>query len=412
MICRLLILAFVFFISFGPRSFGQESSTKQPQASLTPAKPSPAEIEKLITQLGSAKYVERKAASNRLADIGEPAWNSLRKAAANSDDLEVRRRAERLAQDIGKKTFIEIRHFGAGGGYWLNRVAFTPDAKQAVATGGAVILYDLQSGKEIHRTMEVAFARQGLALSKDGRYFLTGHSNDKVVRFGEVQSGKEVQSFNGHSAGVHGVALSPDGAFALTGGIDETLRLWDVKTGKELRQFHGFSGQVRCVAFGADGSHALSGHYGDKSHNLIHLWETKTGKHVRRFEGHEKDVTSVTFLPDGRSFLSSSLDGTLSLWDTQTGEEIRRMEHNGGVNSVALSPDGRRALSAGFGDKRVRLWDLSDGSELYRFEGHAGAVLGVAFSPDGRQALSSDSDCTIRLWRLPQPDLGPDQSTK
>jgi WD40 repeat protein len=79
------------------------------------------------------------------------------------------------------------------------------------------------------------------------------------------------------------------------------------------------------------------------------------------------------------------------------------MAHTGGAYDVAIAPDGSRALSAGFGDRTMRLWDLTDGGELHAFTGHAGAVLGVAFSPDGRQALSSDSQYTIRLWRLAAP---------
>jgi WD40 repeat protein len=398
------LLAVGLLFVLGAQAVAQVRQTPQPQVSDATAKPSAGDIQKLVDQLGSAVFVERKAAANRLAAIGEPAWNALRKAAARSDDLEVRRSASRLARDIGRKTFIEIRHFGAGGGYWLNRVAFTKDGRHALATGGAVIFYDLQSGKELYRTMEVQFARQGLALSQDGRYFLTGHQNERVVRLGEVQTGKEIQTFQGHTAGVHGVALSPDGTWAVTGGDDETLRVWDVKTGKELRQCVGFIGKVRCVTFAPDGRHILSGHYGPKSNTLIYLWDAKTAKLVRSFEGHERDVTALAFFANGRSFLSSSLDGTLRQWDSESGKQLRTMKHDGGTNFAALSPDGRRALSAGFGDKVVRLWDLTDGSELYHFEGHMGAVLGVAFSPDGCQALSSDSENTIRLWRLPKPD--------
>jgi WD40 repeat protein len=388
----------------GLKTFGQNSPTRQPQVPFAPEKLRAGEIQKLTDQLGSNNYGERQAATARLAAMGEPAWNALRKAAAMSADPEIRSRAARLAQEIGKKTFVEVRHFRSGGGYWLNRVAFTPDGRRALATGGAVILYDLQNGRELYRTMELSFARQGLALSKDGRYFLTGHGGDQVVRLGEVASGKEVQAFTGHAAGVHAVALSPDAARAVTGGDDQTLRLWDVKTGKELQQFQGCTGIVRCVAFGPDGLQVLSGHCGDKSNNRILLWDVKTASRLRAFEGHEKDVTAVAFLPDGHSLLSASMDGTLRQWDLQSGKELHRMKHNGGVYYAALSPDGRRALSAGFGDKMVRLWDLADGSELYHFEGHAAAVLGVAFSPDGCLALSSDANNTIRLWRLPKPD--------
>jgi len=98
------------------------------------------------------------------------------------------------------------------------------------------------------------------------------------------------------------------------------------------------------------------------------------------------------------------MDGTLRVWDSATGKQLRRMEHPGGAYHLALSPDGRRALSAGFGDRKVRLWDLTDGLQLHVFVGHRGAVLGVAISPDGRQAMSCDSEYTVRLWRLPEPE--------
>jgi WD40 repeat protein len=366
------------------------------------------EIRRLIKQLGSARYKDRENASRRLDAIGGPAWYPLCKAAANATDLETRRRADKLVRSIGKRLCTEVRHFGGPmAGYWLNRVAFTSDGRRAVATGGALIVYDLGSGRELYRVLELQFARPALALTRDGRYFLTGHQHDAVVHMGEVKSGKEVRLFRGHTAGVWGVALSPDQTRAVSGSQDGTVRLWDVKTGKELRVFRGAGGMVRCVAYAPDGRHVLSGHAGAGSDNVLRLWDVESGREVRRFPGHKDAVTAVAYLPGGRSFLSGSTDGTLRLWDVKTGKELRRMEHPGGVYDVAVSPDGRRALSAGFGDRLVRLWDLTDGGPLYAYEGHQGAVLGVAISADGRLALSSDTQYTVRLWRLPPPEGQP-----
>jgi WD40 repeat protein len=366
-------------------------------------KADPERIQILIRQLGDLKYAKREAASRELEAIGEPAWYPLRKAALASPDRETRRRATQLAQAIARRRFVEVRRFGAGGGYWLNRVAFTPDGRQAIATGGAVIIYDLENGKELTRVLELSFARPGLAVSRDGRYFLTSHQNDRVVRLGEIKSGREVRQFVGHKAGVFGVALSADGARAVSGSDDGTVRVWDVQTGRQLRSFRA-PGKARCVNYAADGRHVASGFSGSGSGNLVRLWDAEEDKAGRILRGHGNDVTAVAFLPDGRSLLSASMDGTLRLWDVESGKELRRMEHRGGVYDAALSPDGRRALSAGFGDRTVRLWDLTDGGELHSFAGHLGTVLGVAFSPDGRRALSSDSQNTVRLWRLPPPE--------
>jgi WD40 repeat protein len=360
-----------------------------------------AEIPKLIEQLGDEdNLARRQEAARRLEALGEPALAALRQACKSHTDPDMRLRAALIIRAITTGGMGEVRHFGGNYGYWLNRVAFSRDGKQALAAGGAVIWYDLETGREVRRTLEMQFARQGLALSSDGRYFLTGHQHDRLVRMGEVATGKVVQTFIGHAPGVHAVAFSPDGARIVSGGEDRTLRLWDVKSGKELRRFDGVTASVRCAAFAPDGKRVLAGQSGGRREQRLRLWDVESGKEVRAFAGHTGEVTAVAFLPDGKTALSASMDGTLRLWDVESGKELRRMEHPGGARDAAVSPDGKRALSAGWGDRTVRLWDLTTGRESHRFEGHASRVLGVAFSPDGKRALSSDAQYTVYLWRV------------
>jgi WD40 repeat protein len=361
--------------------------------------PSAKEIDALIAQLGDDNDEKRQSAAKKLEEIGEPAVDALRKAAKSHPDIDVQLRAGLVLRSITDKGWGEVRHFGAGGGYWLNRVAFTHDGKHAIATGGAVIVYDLESGKELRRSLERGFARNGFVMTRDGKYFLTGHQNDTILRRGEVETGKEVTGYGGHKQGIFAVALSPDDALAASGGADGLIYLWNLKDATKHRSWT--AGQkVRALSFTPDGKHVLSGHFGPGADFSIILWDLEKGTEVRRFKGHTGDVTSLVVLPGGKEFLSSSMDGTVRRWNVESGKETAKFEHKGGVYEVVVSPDGKRAMTAGFGDRMVRVWEIATGKELHRFEGHKGAVLGVAFSADGKRALSSDSQCTIYLWRL------------
>jgi WD40 repeat protein len=368
-----------------------------PAARPVPAPTAP--IDEWIDQLGHPDPARQRAARFKLQRHGEPALAKLRHAAKQHPQPLVRSRAAEVAECIGRG---EIMAIGTGTGYWFNRIAFTPDSRCAVVTGGAVILMDLLEGKEVRRDLELQFARRGLALSPSGKQFATGHQGDRLVRIGDVATGKVTQTLAGHQNGVHAVAFSPDGNRLVSGGIDNSLRLWDLKAGKEIRKFPGITDQVCSVDFSGDGKRVLSGHGGPGSGFLVRLWDCDTGKEIAGYKVHSGDVMAVFFLPDGTTVVSASQDGSAVVWDVDRGKEIRRMKHEGGIHGAARSPDSKRLLTAGFGDKTVRLWELASGRELKSFVGHDGAALGVAFSPDGLFALSCDARATVRLWCLPR----------
>jgi WD40 repeat protein len=381
-------------------------------ATAAPAAAPPAggRVKGLIELLGDDSLRVRTAAALKLEALGEEVLPALRRAARTHADVDVRLRALVIAAAIEKGIRGEIRAFGLGShlrtappglGYWLNRVAFSGDGKYAVAGGGGLILFDLETGKEVRRVLEVGGPRPGLAMSGDGRHCLTGHGNDANCHLVEVPSLRIVRTFGGHVGGVKGVALAADGTRAASAGADGGVRLWDVKTGKELKRLTHLGRSVpSCVAFSADGRRLLAGWASSVNGPIVCLYEVETGRLLRALPRHGGAVTAVAFLPDGRSALSASMDGIVRLWDLASGKEVRRMTHTGGIHDAAVSSDGKRALTAGWGDRRVRLWDLGTGRQLYAFDGHVAPVLGVAFSPDGKRALSSDAVCCVRLWRL------------
>jgi WD40 repeat protein len=369
---------------------------------------------KLIDQLGSEDTDTRKAAEKKLEELGEDILPALLAASKKHPDIDTRLRAMVVARNIRARHWGPVKAIGPGasltaypfgGGYWLNRVRFSHDSKYAIAAGGGLILYEIATGKEIGRTLEVGGARPGLDLSKDGKHVLTGHASANATEFHlvEIPSLKTVQTFKGHKSGFLAVALSPDGKTAASASSDGTVRLWSIETGKEQGQLPGLPTSATCVAFSPDGKQVMTGHGTVKGYPQIRLFDVQTRKQVKSYTLHKENatVTGVRFRPDKKTAVSSCNQGQVILWEVGSGKKLQTMNNVSGVNDLALSPDGKRALTAGVGDAKVKLWELDSGKLLETFEGHLGtAVLGVAFSRDGRQALSTDTINCVRVWKM------------
>ena len=135
--------------------------------------------------------------------------------------------------------------------------------------------------------------------------------------------------------------------------------------------------------------------------------------------------TDGTFLATGSGKLWKDNNNQLGnrlvrIWSLETGREVVSLEgHMAWIHALAISPDNTRILSAGGGtptdylgdhsgaDTAVRLWDLVNKKVIWTGTGHKAAVLCVGFSPDGKYAVSGSVDRTARVWRLPDPIIGP-----
>jgi hypothetical protein len=284
--------------------------------------------------------------------------------------------------------------------------------------GGAVVEWDLQTGREMRRLTSEAL-RGKPAFDASGRRALTGAA-DQTLRLLDLEANQELRRFKPPASIVH-IAWSPDGRFAFLGGNARTpaVYLWDLATNREVRRLDNHEINAQRVAFSSDSRTAASaGRFGDLA---VHLWEVPTGQELRRFTGHTEAPHGVALSADGKRLLTGAEDKTLRLWDVESGQGLKLLHgHSTPVWCVAFSADGRRGLSgSGYArfiggrpeyndgkpvleDCTVRLWDLESGHQLARFEGHTGYLQAVAFSPDGRFAASASSDRTVRLWRLPR----------
>ena len=242
-------------------------------------------------------------------------------------------------------------------------------------------------------------------ISPDGHRILTA-SVDGALILWELESGRILHRFDPINSYLFTVAFLPDGRHALSGGSDKIVRLLDVERGRVVHELKGHDEWVLSVAPSPDGRVAYSTSGGpdpwrDGKDSAVRVWDLVTGLQVGNFEGHRGRVPGLSVSPDGRRLLTSGADRGVILWDAKSGQIIHRMSgHTDLIECVAFLPDGTRALSGSL-DKTIRLWELSSGQEIYKFVGLPYQALWLSVSRDGRSFLSSDySGHELRLWDL------------
>jgi len=244
-------------------------------------------------------------------------------------------------------------------------MAVSPDGKFALTIDAGMrrlSLLDLETG-EIIRKLEGHSDSLllgwifSVAISPDGKYGISTGA-DATVRLWDIETGKELHRFIGHRKGVWSVDFSPDSRYALSGGQDKTLRLWDVETGKLIRTFTGHQDSIYHVTFSPNGKLAFSGSYDA----TVSLWDISTGKTLKVFKGHSEGFTSgigqpgvhgVGFTSDNRYALSTG-DATLRVWDIASGLEVATMISFEDGEWLAITPEGYYNSSPN-GHKYIRL---------------------------------------------------------
>ena len=309
----------------------------------------------------------------------------------------------------------------------VSSLAFTPDGTWVISGSGwptgdrTVRVWEVATGKEVRRFDTAAMPKNPgtsggreapgevytVAVTPDGVHAVTGATGGAVGVW-EIATGKLVRQFDKHTATVFGAAVSPKGDVVLSGGRDSIGRLWNLATGDELLQLSGHRSWVRSVAVSPDGKRALTGSYDQ----VMRLWDLDKAEMLHEFKG-DGWVWDLAFAPSGKLAVAA-VGNHVHLWDLDSGELVRSLSgHGGGTTAVDVSRDGRWVVSGGY-DNMVRLWNVDTGELLETYTGHRDWVFDVKFAPDGRHVASAGGgrytatggteagiDFTLRLWKLP-----------
>lgn len=329
----------------------------------------------------------------------------------------------------------EVRQFHSELG--TGALAFSPDGDILAVGGGAfargnisrhgrdhwpIYLYEVSSGREVHRLPGHSSAVFSLIFSSNGKRLVSA-GGGFVMKVWDVGVSKEVVPLSEHQEWIHTVAFSPDGRQVATGGLDGGIGLWEAATGKQVRMVESGVGPG-VVAFAPDGRTVISGH----SDGSLRFWNAATGREIRRLQvGVEDDFCLFACSSDGRSLAARSKNGAIALLDAVSGAEKRRL--TGGMKggtALAFSPEGGKLASMSFESRDsghiLQVWDVATGTEILKRTFTFQTPL--VFSADGKTLFGILSDTrrgavnpslSLRMWdmtgepdrtcKIPQPAM-------
>ncbi len=273
-----------------------------------------------------------------------------------------------------------------------------PDGRLvAVASTGAVCLWDTHTGTHLGEFTGFHEQVHDLAFNAEGTLVATAHQNG-TVRVWDLAGMRSLGVLGRHHGAVHAVTFAPGGRILASGGQDGTVHLWDLTTGVPATTLTGHTGTVHTIAFSHDGTWVATAGF-DRN---VCLWHS-TGGPAHPLPPRSPEhatVTTVAFGPDDTHLVTGDTTGTVRTWDLTTGTVGRAyLAHSGTIGDLRFSADGTALITAGTdGDVLVR--DAVGHAPAAILRGPRHGVTAVSFTRDGGSVLASGNDGPVLMWRL------------
>jgi WD40 repeat protein len=258
-----------------------------------------------------------------------------------------------LIQLIEKPADVEVRY-----------AVLHPSARQIVflCRDGSLRVYDLtqkDSEPTIVRDENGSAVYRG-QFSADGKRFLSGHENGKVI----VRDTTDWTVITSVSVGdawpVRELAVSPDG-MSLAAENREGLDLW-----------------------------------------ILAPEPKKVAQLAKRLNFGE----GLAFSPKGDVIATGGMFD-ITLHNAATGAVLKTMQHASYTMGLEFSPDGQRIASAPRGNvnKFLAVFDVEQSSLLFNAGPFGNYIAGMAFAPDGTRILATGCEKQVRIFNAATGEL-------
>ncbi len=286
-----------------------------------------------------------------------------------------------------------------GHGGPVRSVAVAPDGSRALTTSfdNSVGVWSLNSPTHLGWLEGHAAAVNHAVFAGAGRVLSAG--DDFALILWDLASGRPVHRMEGHKGKVLAVAVSPDGATAASASWDGSVGLWDLASG-ENTGWVTVGTNVNDVAFAADGKGLYTAGYDGE----VKFWDLSDGPAAASatvLHSHGFGV-NVIAVDEARGWLAlGGLDGGVLVMDLATREIVADLTADRRpVLALALSPD-RSLMAVGDGEGYIHVVRTEDWSTERDFHAVArGPVWALAFTGDGQGLISGGLDDFATVWPI------------
>ena len=194
-----------------------------------------------------------------------------------------------------------------------------------------------------------------------GKYAITGSYDNSIILW-SLQSGKQIRIFNKHTAPVWSAVFSKDGTQILSTSADQTILLYSTHTGDIIHSWDASKDEVRQAYFSYSGDEVIM----STNRDGLFIYDRISGDFIGEYHknysvAYQKGVVS----PDGLKLLTTSSYKGAEVIDLKTKDtllnipfdKVYRMEFRPDGKKIALSSSKQFAkiYSAETGKDRVRI---------------------------------------------------------
>ena len=149
----------------------------------------------------------------------------------------------------------------------------------------------------------------------------SGH-NDSAIRIWDVNAGKFVKTLGTHSQKVLSLRLINDEILA-SSSSSYTIKIWSLIDDTKLFEFNEHKGGIWILLYYSPLNMLISA----AEDNKIKQWNLTSMNLIRTLYGHTNDIYSLAFT-NNETFISCSIDGTITFWNIQTGKFLDTIKNN------------------------------------------------------------------------------------